>query len=257
MKEIITEEFLAKDGNKYKFELEFKTLDNGYEDNYTVKTFNESGEQVGHIDILNTNLEKFLKSIDNDPLFELKYIINESIGYTGLEIVDNNIKIIDREEYNEFCIDFLGSETVFNLKTEKGLSSFLEEVNYFISPQIKEAIKKSNRPKIGSVYVSDCDNEYENKLDLRGIGLGKMLYTYASQWLGANNLKLYTNDIRTQNALDIWKHFRGNEDFNYGKDEFGEFIYRKDGIILDNEITNILKLKEENNIKTRNKNKLK
>lgn len=91
-----------------------------------------------------------------------------------------------------------------------------------------------------SVYVNDGQ---EDTQDLRGLGIGKKLYEYASQWMGANDMKVYTQNIRTQNAIDIWKAFKKDSKYNYGKDELGEFIVRYDGIEENNEIEDILKSK--------------
>jgi hypothetical protein len=256
MNKIITKEITAKDNNTYYFKLDFESPKEDFYEYYNIKVFNEKEIQVGSMSIVNKNQKKLIDQINNDPLFDLKYFIEEEIGYTGLRISeDNEIKMTNREEFKDFCTEFLDLDSI-SLKNEKDKNRFLEELSFFMETYKIDLISTVNIPRIGLVYISD--GEENGKEDLRGLGIGKKLYTYAAQWLGANDLKLYTNDTRTENALNIWKSFKINEDFNYGKNEHGEFISRNDGIIIENNIENVILKKQEeiNNInKVTKKNK--
>ena len=58
--------------------------------------------------------------------------------------------------------------------------------------------------------------------------------------MGVNNLKMYSQDLRTQDALNIWKSFKKDPSFNYSKNEGIESIVRKDGITIEENIRKIL-----------------
>jgi len=236
MKKIQTPNFIAKNSQEYSFNLE---IDNQPDDDsvyYIVNVYDNEENKVGSITLANITEEKY-KSLYSGKYGNIKLLEERNITETGLEITEEGLKIIDREIYNDFIENTLFLE---NLDLNTNEREMLSEIRNFIKPE-KELLKtKFNKPEILSVYV---DNGYEDSQDLRGLGIGKKLYEYASQWMGANDMKVYTQNIRTQNAIDIWKAFKKDSQYNYGKDELGEFIVRYDGIEQNNEIEDILKSK--------------
>ena len=236
MKKIQTPNFIAKNSQEYSFNLE---IDNQPDDDsvyYIVNVYDNEENKVGSITLANITEEKY-KSLYSGKYGNIKLLEERNITETGLEITEEGLKIIDREIYNDFIENTLFLE---NLDLNTNEREMLSEIRNFIKPE-KELLKtKFNKPEILSVYV---DNGYEDSQDLRGLGIGKKLYEYASQWMGANDMKVYTQNIRTQNAIDIWKAFKKDSKYNYGKDETGEFIVRYDGIEEKNEIEDILKTK--------------
>lgn len=246
MKKIQTPNFIAKNNLEYSFNLE---MDNQPDDDsiyYIVNVYDNEENKVGSITLANVSEEKY-KKIYSGKYGNIKLLEERNIAETGLEIKDESLKIVDREIYNDFIENTLFLEDV-KLKTNE--REILSEIREFIKPE-KELLKsKFNKPEIVSVYIHDGN---DNTQDLRGLGIGKKLYEYASQWMGTNNMKVYTQNIRTQNAINIWKAFKKDNNFNYGKDETGEFIVRYDGIEEINEIEEVLKSKIS---KTSNKSKL-
>lgn len=236
MKKIQTPNFIAKNNQEYSFNLE---IDNQPDDDsvyYIVNVYDNEENKVGSITLANITEEKY-KSLYSGKYGNIKLLEERNITETGLEITEEGLKIVDREIYNDFIENTLFLEDV-KLKTNE--REILSEIRDFIKPE-KELLKnKFNKPEIVSVYINDGN---DNTKDLRGLGIGKKLYEYASQWMGANDMKVYTQNIRTQNAIDIWKAFKKDSQYNYGKDELGEFIVRYDGIEQNNEIEDILKSK--------------
>lgn len=236
MKKIQTPNFIAKNNQEYSFNLE---IDNQPDDDsvyYIVNVYDNEENKVGSITLANITEEKY-KNLYSGKYGNIKLLEERNITETGLEITENGLDIIDEEMYNDFVENTLFLEDT-DLKTNE--REILSEIRNFIKPE-KELLKnKFNKPEIVSVYVNDGQ---EDTQDLRGLGIGKKLYEYASQWMGANDMKVYTQNIRTQNAIDIWKAFKKDSKYNYGKDELGEFIVRYDGIEENNEIEDILKSK--------------
>ena len=124
------------------------------------------------------------------------------------------------------------------IKDKESMSEFIVQLRDFIKTEKVRVKEKFDKPEIVTVYISDGTND--NEVDLRGLGIGKQLYTYASQWMGVNNLKMYSQDLRTQDALNIWKSFKKDPSFNYSKNEGIESIVRKDGITIEENIRKIL-----------------
>ena len=236
MKKIETPNFIAKNNKEYSFDLE---IDNQQDDDsmyYMVNVYDEKKNKIGSITLESLTEEKY-KSLYSGKYGNIKLLEERQIAETGLEVTEEGLKIVDREVYNDFIENTLFLEDV-KLKTNE--REILAEIRDFIKPE-KELLKnKFNKPEIVSVYINDGNDNTE---DLRGLGIGKKLYEYASQWMGANDMKVYTQNLRTQNAIDIWKAFKKDSAFNYGKDETGEFIVRYDGIEENNEIEDILKSK--------------
>lgn len=236
MKKIETPNFIAKNNKEYSFDLE---IDNQQDDDsmyYMVNVYDEKKNKIGSITLASLTEEKY-KSLYSGKYGNIKLLEERQIAETGLEVTEEGLKIVDREVYNDFIENTLFLEDV-KLKTNE--REILAEIRDFIKPE-KELLKnKFNKPEIVSVYINDGNDNTE---DLRGLGIGKKLYEYASQWMGANDMKVYTQNLRTQNAIDIWKAFKKDSAFNYGKDETGEFIVRYDGIEENNEIEDILKSK--------------
>ena len=246
MKEIETSNFIAKNNEEYSFKL---TVDNTPDDDseyYIVELYDSQENKIGGLTLANVTQEKF-SQMYGGKYGNIVFMNERRIADTGLKVEEGILKISDRNEYKAFIEDNLFLEDVSLKSNEREI---LTEIREFIKPE-KELIKeKFNRPEIVSVYIPDgseeCPEDSNGKpLDLRGNGLGKKLYEYACQWMGMNNLKVHTQDLRSGDALNIWKAFRKDPIWNYGKDEHGEYIVRNDGIELTNEIKEILKKKQE------------
>lgn len=249
MKKIETPNFIAKNNKEYSFKLEVDNDPNDDSEYYIVGLYDNQENKIGGLTLANVTAEKF-SQMYSGKYGNIKFIEERRITDSGLKIVDNKLKIEDKEDYERFIEDDLFLEGV-KLRTDE--REILSAIRDFIKPEKDTVKEKFNKPQIVSVYIPDgskeCpEGEDEKPLDLRGNGLGKKLYEYASQWMGINNLKMYTQDLRSEDAINIWKTFRKNKEFNYGKDEAGEYIVRNDGVELKNEVKELLK-KKQNELK--------
>jgi hypothetical protein len=251
MKFIETKSFIAKDGNEYFFDLNIEDDDKTDTDYYKIRVFDKDKEEVGSLTLANVLKEKYKENYSN-KFGDIKFIEDKQITETGLLVNENNeLKIINREYFTSFYEDFLMLDSV-KIKNEESLNNFLMEVGDFLVPEKEKLIGKINKPEVVHVYLNDGN---DNTQDIRGLGIGKQLYIYASQWMGANNLKTYTQDLRTEDASNIWKCFRADPAFNHSIDSLNESIYRTDGVIIENDIEKILSNK--NNSKKNIKNNVK
>lgn len=246
MKKIETPNFVAKNNKEYSFCLEIDDQKNDDSVYYKINVYEEGDKKVGSIIMSNISEDKY-EYLYGGKYGNIKLLEERNIADTGLTITEEGLKINDKDMYQYFIKENLFLE---NVKLKRNEKEILLEISEFIKPEKDLLKRKFNKPEIVSVYIHDGNDNTE---DLRGLGIGKKLYEYASKWMGMNNMNVYTQNIRTQNAINVWKSLKKDSDFNYGKDEVGEFIVRYDGIEENNEIKDILKSKTSNRLKLRRK----
>jgi GNAT superfamily N-acetyltransferase len=252
MKKIKTPNYIAKNNKNYEFELKIDKPEEEESEYYMVNLMRDN-DKIGSITLSNTQRERF-SEVYQGKYGNIKFIENNQIAETGLVVENDKLKIVNKKDYKDFIENVLCLEDVSFKNDEREI---LTAIRDFIKPE-KELIKaRFNKPQIVSVYIPDGTdgNEYNQEEDLRGLGIGKKLYEYATQWMGANNLKVYTQDLRSKDAINIWKSFKKDPKFNYTKEDDVDSIVRYDGIELKNEIEEILKKKiSESKINKKSRN---
>lgn len=235
---IQTPSFKAKNNKEYFFKLNIESDESKDSDYYYINVFDSESNQVGSLTLSNLIKEKYDSIYNDNKLGDILFIEERQIANTGLFINDNGeLKISNKDYFISFYEDFLFLENI-RIKNEDSLNEFLSELNDFLIPEKEIVLRKINKPEIISVYV---DQGQDGTEDLRGLGIGKKMYTYASQWMGANNMKVHTQNLRTKDAVNLWENLKNDPSFHFTKNEGGaDSIYRTDGIVNKISVNDIL-----------------
>jgi hypothetical protein len=249
LKELITKSFELRNGESisFNFEQDITIRDNFYR-THKISAKNEKEEEVGSIKIVYVDKNAFNKSYDSQPYGDLLFasdysIVNENISKNFYK---NNKMEITHDDLNEIVFGLYSStdydkasrmsDDIDELETQKELDNFFLTLKDAIKEKIskmKDMIKITSVaiPKVEYIVTTDKLEGY------RGQGIGLELYKVASQWMGANNLKLYAGQLNEKSKW-LWENKLSKiKDFNFKEKE-----------IIFNDLEEVKQVKNMNSI---------
>ena len=201
--------FKAKNGKEFYFELTFQENNENEFINFLIKSFDIENKNLAGQFIISLSLKDKYNKLYTTEIDNILFY-NNNIDDSGIDFDYNNLPyVISQFDFENLCHDISLEGKVYNIKKEEELKDFLTELSIYIEPEKKVIESNLNKAFIANVY---CEEEYQ------GIGLGKKLYHIAAEWMTINNLKLYTQNIRTEHAQKIWNSIKNDDNFIYSKD---------------------------------------
>lgn len=227
LKELITNDFELKNGKKisFNFEQDTSNRDKFYR-THKISAKNDKKEEVGYIKIVYIDEKTFDDVYNSQPYGDLLFasdysLLSESIAKKFHK--DNKIEL-DHDDLQNIVLGMYMStdydrasrmsDEIDDLETQKEINDYFLTLKDGIKDktnEIKKMIKRTvvSMPKVEFIRTTDKQEGYRRQ------GLGLEIYKIASQWMGANNLKLYAGQLNDKSQW-MWENKLSKiEDFNF------------------------------------------